>query len=137
MVLSEVAYKTNGHCAECFRNKANEILEAALVVVSGRERITLRTVGGKTRSPGERAQRRRGKRRAAKTPRGMERARLYQMARARADARLRALFPELWEVIIADERAKLGLDAWTLDRALTPGTADADLTLLTVLRRLN
>jgi hypothetical protein len=133
LVLDVVAAKTRGHCAECFRRRANEILDAAVVVVAGRERLVLRTAP-RVRSPGEAAQRKRSKR-ASVTQR--KRQREVTAARARADRRLRNIFVELWETILADERARAGLDPpWTIERALTPGDAEKSLDFLKRYRRV-
>ena len=134
-VLNEIAFKTRGHCAECFRVNIHEILDAAVVVTDGRERVVLRTVSHK-HSPGDRAQRKRAKKRARATAKEQEHRRLVHAAHHAADRRLRALFAELWEVLLADERAARGLNAWTIERALTPGEASADLAFLAQLRRL-
>lgn len=125
-VLNEVAYKTLGHCGPCFRVNANTILEAAITVVAGCEKLVLRT-NSSNRSPGDRAQRRRAKKRAKTTAKAKQQHKKVAVARLAADRRLRALFPELWEVLLADERAKVGLNDWTIDRALTPGTAERSL----------
>ena len=135
LVLNEVAYKTNGHCAECFRANANEILDAALTVVAGREKLVLRTRNS-MRSEGERAQRKRAKKRARNTEAERTKRKKIALARVAADRRLRALFPELWEILLADERAKTGLEAWTIDRTLTPGTAEKSLEFVKHYRRV-
>lgn len=135
LVLDEVAYKTRGHCATCFRANANLILDAAITVVAGREKLTLTTRQG-TKSPGDRAQRKRAKKRARATAKERDKRKKVALARVAADRRLRRIFPELFEILLADERAKLGLNAWTIDRTLTPGTAEQSLEWLAKYRRL-
>jgi hypothetical protein len=122
-VRDEVAFKTQGLCAPCFRDRANETISAAMVVVSGREKIVLRS----KRSPAELEQRARARRR--KRAQGDATATGIQCTE-RARRRLAKLFPELLEVLIADERAKAGLNAWTIDRTLTPGEASKSLEFL-------
>lgn len=135
LVLDEVAYKTRGHCAPCFRANANIILDAAITVVAGREKLVLKTRQG-NKTDGERAQRKRAKKRAKATAAERAKRKKVAMARIAADRRLRRLFPELWEILLADERAKLGLNAWTIDRTLTPGEATSSLEFLAKYRRL-
>jgi hypothetical protein len=88
-----------------------------MVVIAGRERLVLRPVRSK-RSPADLRQRRRATQRRRRTVAERKRARLVSSARTAADRRLRNLFPELFEVILADERSKAGLDDFTLDRCL-------------------
>ena len=120
--MKVIADKTRGHCAECFRSHASEIIDAVMVVASGRERVVLRP----KRSPAELAERKRAKQR----PEAKARAKLVEKCNQKAMLRLRHLYPELFEVLVADERAKVGLEAWTLDRALTPGDAESSLEAL-------
>jgi hypothetical protein len=49
--------------------------------------------------------------------------RLTEHARLRALKRLRAVFPDLYDVFYAEERARVGLEPWTIDMAVGP-TAD-------------
>lgn len=122
-VLTEVAWKTDGRCAECFRVEFNRILDEILVMTSDRQELRVRVRRTK-RHPSELAGRRRAKKTAKKRPDVRARARLSVNAQQRAKARLARLFPEIYEVMLADERSKLGLDAWTIERALTPHRVD-------------
>ncbi len=70
------------------------------------------------------------KRKARKTPETRHNEKLREAAKQAAFKRLRDLFPELFEVLVADERAKRGLKPWTITAALTPGTAETTLTFL-------
>jgi hypothetical protein len=56
---------------------------------------------------------------------------LAHTAERRALKRLRRLFPELYDVLYAEERASVGLEPWPLDRALhhTAGDLDASSAL--------
>lgn len=134
-VLDVVAYKTGGLCADCFRLKAAETLDAVMVVVAGKERLVLRTDVSK-RSPAERAQRARARQRRRQDPDEKVHRREVAACADRARRRLQRLFPELWEVLLADERAKVGLNAWTIDRALTPGEASSSLEMLAEYHRI-
>lgn len=120
-VLKEIAYKTGGLCGEHFRQDANAVIDAAMVVVDGRERIVLRS----KRSPAELARRARARKRAKAKPDPDRSTGAHCSDRARR--RLARIFPELFEVLLADERAKAGLSAWTIDRALTPGEASSTM----------
>ena len=131
-MLKEVAFKTGGLCADCFRRNANRVINGAIVVVSGRERVVLRS----RRSPAELAGRKRTKQRARAKPENRAKINASAKAHATATSRLRRLFPELFEVLLADERAKAGLNAWTIDRAITPGTASKTLEFLASYYRL-
>jgi len=51
---------------------------------------------------------------------------LANKAQRRALKRLRRLFPELYDVIYAEERAAVGLEPWPLQRALAHETDDLD-----------
>jgi hypothetical protein len=128
-VLNEVAYKTDGHCAECFRLKAAEILAPVMTVVAGRERLVLRTNRSK-RSPGDRAQRARARARRRQDPDVKAHTKLVTQCADRARRRLATILPELYEILLADERANAGLNAWTIERALTPGECSSSLPFL-------
>jgi hypothetical protein len=127
-VLNEIAYKTRGLCADCFREQAGSIINPVMVVVDGREKIVLRNVSHRT--PAERSQRARARKRKRQQPDEKQRRKDVAACAERARRRLQRLFPELWEVLLADERAKAGLAAWTIDRALTPGEASSSLEML-------
>lgn len=118
-VLNEVAYKTRGRCSDCFRAKLNPVFDEIIAVTKDRERILLKL---DRRTPGERAQRRRAKARTRAKQR--EQHRVTMLARTRAMSRLAKTFPAVFEFYLADERAKLGLEAWTVDRALTEHRLD-------------
>jgi hypothetical protein len=134
-VLNEVSYKTGGRCADCFRKSSGKLLDAAMVIVDGRERIVLRSDRSR-RKPGVAAQRARARRRKRQDPDDKAHRQLVAACAERARRRLQRLFPELWEVLLADERAKAGLNAWTIDRALTPGEASSSLAWLAEYRRI-
>lgn len=134
-VLDVVAYKTGGLCADCFRKHAAAIIEPAMVVIAGRQRIVLRTNVSR-RTPAVRAARARARKRKRQEPDERRHRQELAACAERARRRLQRLFPELWEVLLADERARAGLNAWTIDRALTPGEASSSLQMLSEYRRL-
>lgn len=116
-VLDEVAYKTGGLCGDCFRIRANDAIAAHMVVIAGREKLVLRPLATK-RTPAELRQRKRAKKRNGKTAGEKRHQTKVNQAKAAATRRLRNLFPEMWEILLADERSKAGLDAFTIDRCL-------------------
>jgi len=118
-VLNEVAWKTGGRCSDCYRNKLGPVFDDIVAVTKNRERIRLTL---SKRTPADRAGRRRNK--ARRGFEAKEKARLTMLARTRAYSRLTRIFPEIWEVLYADERAKLGLTAWTIDKAVSPHRVD-------------
>lgn len=118
-VLTEILFKTGGLCAPHFRERSADILDAAMVVMDGREKIVLKSRS--KRSPAVRAQRARARQRQRQKPEEKDRRRVVAGCQDRATRRLRRLVPELYEVLLADERARAGLAAYTIDMALTPG----------------
>jgi hypothetical protein len=114
-VLNEIAWKTDGLCSTCFRDSPN--VREIIAVTKDREKIRLTL---SKRTPGERAQRTRAKKRARSRDEQREKARASALASTRAKAALTRAYPEVYEVLLAEERAKVGLEPWTLDRALTP-----------------
>ncbi len=134
-VLDVIAWKTNGLCASCFREHAGAIINGALVVVAGRERIVIRTDASR-RKPGVRAQRARARKRKRDNPDIKDHRREVAACAERARRRLQRLFPEIWEILLADERAKANLNAFTIDRCLTPGQLQSSLDSLADYRRL-
>lgn len=129
----EVAYKTKGLCAPCFRDSAHKVIDAAMVVVAGRERIVLRS----KRKPAELAQRARARKRNRQRPEVKEQHVKGVHCAERARRRLAKLLPELFEILLADERAAAGLNAFTIDRCLRPGTLDTGLDFLMDYRHLH
>ncbi len=125
-VLDAVAYKTDGHCEDCHRANVNNRI-SDMEIVGRNMRISVpvdrpRTDAGQTRMA--------AKRKARKTPESRHNEKQREAAKQAAFKRLRDLFPELFEVLVADERAKRGLKPWTITAALTPGTAETTLTFL-------
>lgn len=121
LTLREVTWKTDGACVPCFRQRLAETLGPLELHLEGR-RIPARRV--RSSSKGDRAA---GRRRYRKKPNVAERRRLVKLADARAKARMARVFPELFDLLLADERAKLGLNAWSIDRLVTPGDWESSL----------
>lgn len=131
-VLNEVAHKTGGMCADCFRAAANHVLDAVVVRTEEREPLRLK-IHASRKSPAE--QRRRAKR--PKSARDRAQGKKAERAALKAMRRLRDIFPEIYEVLLADERAKAGLNAWTIDRCLTPHDTASSLEFVQTYHRLN
>jgi len=55
---------------------------------------------------------------------------LRERAKQAAYRRLRSLFPDVFDVLVAQERERLGLPAWSIDMALTPGSTDETLAFI-------
>jgi hypothetical protein len=98
LVLVEVTYRTGGLCTTCFRGELGRSLAEVEVRNQGR---TL-----KMQMP-------RGKRAAEKGNRWTHMA--ATKARRRANDRLRMLFQDLYDVLLAEERGRLGLDPFPLE----------------------
>lgn len=116
-----VARRTDGLCVPCF----NEHLETALapIEVAMEGRVVAATIARRRRSGQRTAQKQRYRRR----PDVIVHRRNTKLAGDRALRRLRDLFPELYDCFVAQERARLGLDAWTLDRLLAGGSVRSSL----------
>lgn len=134
-VLDVIAWKTGGLCADCFRKHAATVIDPVMVIVDGRERIVLRTDASR-RKPGIREQRARARRRNRQRPDDKAHRHTVIACAERARRRLQRLFPELWEILLADERAKAGLNAFTIDRCLQGAPLDPDLELLAEYHRI-
>lgn len=100
LILVEVASHTGGLCAECLHGELGSKL--AEVEVRNRGRIqSLRLPQRRGRDKGNLATHTAGTK-----------------ARSRADRRLRNLFPELYEVLLGEERARLGLEPFPIQTAI-------------------
>lgn len=125
-VLDAVAWKTQGKCADCHRALFNQLV-GVMEIVGRNMRVSVPSELPKSEAAQRRAA---AKRKARKTPESRANEKLREAAKQAAFKRMRDLFPELFEVLVADERAKRGLKAWTLNAALTPGTVERTLRLL-------
>ena len=102
--LTEIARVTGGRCADCFRTDTRP-LKLIEVMVSG-ERMKVRTTTERKR----------------KTNRGRKETKLAVVAaKRRALRRLRAAFPDFYDMLLAEERARAGLDPYPLGAVLQQG----------------
>ena len=99
IALVEITERTRGLCTDCWRTHlGQQAAEVEVVSKGSRVKVKLKGPGDGERSKGNRD-----------THRKADRAKL------RAMRRLRSLFPDLYDMFYAEERARAGLDAWTVD----------------------
>jgi hypothetical protein len=114
-VLREIARRTGGLCPECFQRAGGQRLRTIEVVGAG-ARISVPV--NRRRRPRPTTDARRRSKRAA------------ERARERARKRLAHMFPDLYDIVLADERARAGLNPWTIDRVVTDhGDPDGEIAL--------
>jgi len=107
LVIVEVAQRTGGLCGACFRTHLGEQV-AAVEAVSRGERMLV-NLGKQSAS------------RQLRAKGDLDTKRKTEHARKRALKRLRAVFPDMYDIFYAEERARVGLEPWTLESALAPG----------------
>jgi hypothetical protein len=115
--LTAISNRTGGVCEEChFAGLGAQFRKMEIVSLGRRTEVK-----GKSRRPSRKRPGRESKPGRA----------LAGLAERRALKRLRRLFPELYDVLYAEERASVGLEPWPLDRALhhTAGDLDASTAL--------
>ena len=105
LVRDEVARRTGGVCPTAAASTRNQRAESVELVMRGR-RITVPT---KARS-----------KKKARRPNPERDARRKQNERAKdaARKRLAAMFPDVFDMLVADERAARGLEPWPVDLAV-------------------
>jgi hypothetical protein len=107
-VIKEVAEKTRGYCSTCWRTVFNaNLTEIEVRAVAERVKMPLRSKNQAKRNKGNKTK-----------------AKAVEKAKLRAMKRLRALFPDLYNIFLADERARAGLDPWPTEMAVR---ADVDV----------
>jgi len=110
LILDEVARRTMGLCGDCFRAGVREAY-SQIEVVSNGTRIPLTL--GRTKP---------SKRNRKAKPHQEARRQVVKGCRERAMRRLRAVFPDLYDIFLAEERAAAGLDPWPVDMAVRSGS---------------
>jgi hypothetical protein len=124
-VIEETAWKSGGLCPKCFRAEM-ELRTQPIEVTHRKARITT-TLG---HSPSERARRARKNRRKHERrihdPELRARRRKVARAKERALRRLRMLYPEAYDLLLAEERARDGLDPWPNHQSRLLGVSGAD-----------
>jgi hypothetical protein len=115
LVLLEVTERTAGLCVTCWRSHLGA-QAAEVEVVNRGERLKVsvsRRRGGPRTNKGDRDTHRKA-----------------DKAKVRALRRLKGVFPDLYDVFYAEERARVGLDPWTVDSVINePPEMRAEQTL--------
>lgn len=127
LVLDPIAFKTGGFCDSCAREGLREGLERVQVAVGGARKAV-----STARKP-QTARNRRQHLRRKGDPRVKARKHASGKAREAAWKRLAALAPELYALILAEERQKRGLPPISLDSALQGGPGELAWETLDVL----
>lgn len=104
LVLRETSRKTGGVCDDCF--KGGNGVNLRVIELVGR--------GYRIRVP---ARKRRPKRPQPRHPDHHQ----SEKAKANALKRLKAIFPDLYDTLVAEERARLGLHPWPTEMAVRYG----------------
>jgi hypothetical protein len=103
--LTEIVRVTSGLCTACWRAGFTPPITLIEVMVSG-ERMAVNTA----------------KRRKRRTNRGRSETKAKAaQAKRRAMRRLRAAFPDFYDMLVAEERARAGLDPYPWRRLLNTG----------------
>ncbi len=113
-VRDEVAVRTGGECASCFQIHGSkkvttiELVGRGMVIEIPRYRNRKR----KSRPPTEQA---------------ANKKRLSDKAKRAARKRLAAMFPDVYDMLLAEERGLLGLEPWPTEIALRGGDPNIEL----------
>jgi len=106
LVIEPVANRTGGICTTCLAERGSPLKEIEVEARGARFQIPL---GRPKRAP------------RRKSPEAKARERVVDKCKERAMKRLRAIFPDLYDILLAEERAAVGLDPWPLGSALRHG----------------
>lgn len=116
LVREDIAHCTGGLCLECFAAEGGKRIREIELVMRGR-RLTVPIGDGKP------------KKRRYRPHRNARKA-LNAKARERARKRLSELHPELYVVLLAEERAKMGLPALPVQIAVRGGDPTPEIEAL-------
>lgn len=103
LVIAEIAQRTDGLCASCYHSEHGERITDVEVRLAGRR------VHVPTKYP-----------RAPRSKGNLWTKKAAEKANKRAMQRLRGFFPDLYDILRAEERARVGLDPWPVERVLEP-----------------
>ena len=106
LVIEPVANRTGGICTTCLEERGSPLTAIEVEARGARFQIPL---GRRKRPPRK------------KSPEAKARERVVDKCKERAMKRLRAIFPDLYDILLAEERAAVGLDPWPLGTALRHG----------------
>ena len=113
LVREEVANCTGGVCLECFHNEGAKLIHKIELVRQGQRLVV------PLRAKPNRRKRHRPNRNARKG--------LNAKARERARKRVADMLPDLYNVVLAEEREALGLDPWPTQIAVRGGDPTAEI----------
>jgi hypothetical protein len=116
LVLEHVAVRSGGYCPDCCSRGVAEAAKTVLVALEGGRYPV------KSAKPAQTARNRRQYLRRKADPRRIEARKAQEKAKRAAMRRLRAFCPELYDLLLADERMKRGLDPFPLETAVLPGS---------------
>lgn len=116
LVLDVIAGRTGGLCPACFAAHGKPL-----------RTIEVEARGTRIPVPLEKPRRRRAKKNPS--PEAKARERQIDKCKDRARKRLQAIFPDLYDILLAQERAAAGFDPWPYGTALRSGPdPDGNLT---------
>jgi hypothetical protein len=115
LVLEHVAARSGGFCVECCSAGVAEASKTVLVALEGGRYPVLGT------KPAQSSRNRRKHLKRKADPRRIEARKAQDKAKRAAMRRLRAFCPELYDLLLADERTKRGLDPFPVETAVLPG----------------
>jgi hypothetical protein len=108
LVLDIVARRSGNLCTPCYIDHGGPRREIEIEARGARIPIRL---GQPTRK----------RTRSKPSPEAKAREKQVDKCRDRARKRLQAMFPDLYDILLADERARVGLDPWPLAMAMRSG----------------
>ncbi len=111
LVIREIARLTGGLCGDCLDVVGAQV--RTIEVLYGGRPVKMRT---RVRRPGSRG--------------SAERAKLGAKCREKAARRVAKLFPNVYELLVADERARAGLEPWpftVMAQPIDPGELDREV----------
>lgn len=106
LVLEPVAKRTGGLCTDCFEERGSPLRSIEVEARGARFPVRL----GRSKRP-----------KNPKTPESRARERALDSCKSKAMRRLKSVFPDLYDIFLAEERAKAGFDPWPLETALIHG----------------
>ena len=123
-VRDEVAARTGGVCPEAWRIlNQQRLTEIELVGRGSRVKVPL--------------SRNRKRPNRHITPQRAERKKLNEKAKERARKRLAAMFPDLYDTLVAEERADLGLEPWPVEIAIRGEDPEVELRFAELMAELD
>lgn len=122
-VVDAVARRTHGRCVPCYQQFIQPQLTHLELVGRGMRVQVPRTPASKRR-----------KRKRRETEQRTSRRALARRAREVARQRVAAMVPDLYDALLAEERAKRGLDPYPIEIAIRGGAPDSDMAVVAALQ---